>query len=194
MWIAVNGQQVSKRFLASELKQRCEIAECEARCCVGGVMLSLSDKEKILANVAFIQPHLPVERRDPSLWFDGVLEPDADFPDGVADGTQVVKDVTHPAGETCIFLRPQDRYCALQMTSIVNDQHPWALKPFFCALHPVTMDEGCVMLDDDNPIYQNGGHCQRDSLTVKPLYETFDVELQLVLGEAGYKELLRQVR
>ncbi|MBI5715232.1 MAG: hypothetical protein HZC38_17680 [Chloroflexi bacterium] len=194
LWLKVNETQlVSKRLLATEPKQRCEISECEARCCAGGVLISLSHKEKILAHAALIQPHLPEERRDPALWFDGVLVQDADFPDGVAEGTHVVDDPTHPASETCIFLRPQDRYCALQMTSIVNDQHPWSLKPFFCALHPVTLDNGCVILDENNVIYQNGGHCQRASVITKPLYETFDVELQLILGEADYNELLKRV-
>ncbi|MEK7785606.1 MAG: hypothetical protein AAB658_09365, partial [Chloroflexota bacterium] len=63
------------------------------------------------------------------------------------------------------------------------------LKPFYCALHPLTMEGGFVQLDDANEIYIEGGHCQRSSAELVPLYVLFESELRLVLGDEGYAAL-----
>ena len=105
----------------------------------------------------------------------------------------MVDDPTHPAGTTCVFLRPEDRYCALQTASIASGDPPWSLKPFYCILHPLTLEDDHLQLDDSNEIYHEGGHCQRPQDRETPLFVTFRAELEHVLGEDGYADLLRRV-
>ncbi|MEK7784783.1 MAG: hypothetical protein AAB658_05050, partial [Chloroflexota bacterium] len=140
-------------------------------------------------NAELIKPHLPPDRRSEALWFDGEQDDHLDFPSGRGEGTSVVQDPTHRAGQTCLFLRPEDRYCALQAASLANGQHPWSLKPFYCALHPLTMEGGFVHLDDENEIYIEGGHCQRSSSELVPLHVLFESELRLALEDEGYEVL-----
>ncbi len=188
--LMINGRAVDPGLLEARAMRRCRLDECQSYCCSGGVWIHLRQVEDILAHQALIMPHLPPERRDPSLWFDGTVEPDEDYPEaGDCTGTAVVDDPTHPAGHTCVFLRP-DRLCALQATGLANGEHPWRYKPFYCALHPLVLDGGEVGLAEDSEMYQDGGNCNRpDPGTLIPLYQLFDVETKLVIGEAGYAAL-----
>ncbi len=188
----IKGKKVERKLLESRPTQRCRISDCQAWCCTGGVWVDLREKEKILANAEKIKPFLPPTRRDESIWFDGVQEDGAEYPSGRGEGTTVVNDPTHPIGTTCIFLRPSDRYCALQAANTAHGEDPWDLKPFYCILYPLTVDEDLLQLDDANELYQEGGHCQRDCAEPVPLHITFQAELEYVLGQEGYAELARQ--
>jgi hypothetical protein len=187
--LMIGGRAVDRGMLEARANSRCRLEECQSYCCSGGVYIHTRQVDDILAHKDMIIPHLPPDRQDPSLWFDGKIEPDEDYPEGgPCMGTSVVKDETHPAGQTCIFLTA-DRRCALQTAGIAAGEHPWRFKPFYCALHPLEIIEGALKLADDNELYQEGGSCQRASGEVIPLYQLFDVETKLVLGEAGYAQL-----
>ena len=187
--LMINGRAVEAGLLEARPMRRCRLEECESYCCSGGVYIHLRQVEDILAHQELIKPHLPVERQDPALWFDGSREPDTDYPEGGdCTGTSVVQDPSHPAGQTCLFLRP-DRLCALQAASIASGQHAWRFKPFYCALHPLVLDEGVLALAEDSEMYKEGGTCNRPAEELIPLFRLFDVETKLVVGEAGYAEL-----
>ena len=197
--LMIGGRAVMRDMLETRELDRCRVEECQSYCCSGGVWIHTTQVEDILAHQHLVLPHLPPERRDPSKWFDGTLEPDTDYPEaGDCTGTSTVEDLTHPAGHTCIFLRPEDRRCALQAAGIANGEHPWRYKPFYCALHPLTLEEGVLGLAEGSEMYASGGNCNRANPGVPiPIYQLFDVETKLVLGEAGYAELeklSRQVR
>lgn len=187
--IQVKGKWIEPKLLEHRETERCFIPDCQAWCCTGGVWVDLGEKEKILANAERIKPFLPADRHDESKWFDGEVEPDSDYPSGWGEGTTVIDDATHPAGTTCIFLRPEDRYCAIQSASMAGGEHPWSLKPYYCVLHPLTIEDDLIQLDDTNTIYIEGGHCQRPHTTGTPLFETFKSELVFALGEDGYDSL-----
>jgi hypothetical protein len=188
--LLINGVRVDARLLEARPIRRCRIEECQAHCCTGGVYISTQQVEDILAHQAVIQPHLPPERRDPALWFDGAIEPDKDHPEGgQVMGTNVLPDPTHPVGENCVFLRP-DRRCALQAAGIAAGEHPWRFKPFYCAFHPLIYESKRVVLSEESEMYLEGGSCNRPNPGQPiPLYQLFDMELKLVLGEEGYMEL-----
>lgn len=188
--LTIGDKRVDKRLIETRQSQRCRVEECQSWCCTGGVWVDRMEKERILANAELVKSHLPPARRDVATWFDGDIYEDSDFPSGQGEGTQVVTDTSHRAGQTCVFLRPEDRRCALQAAAIENGQHPWTLKPYYCALHPITFFGDLVRLDDDNEIYGEGGHCQRDHSQPIALYETFKDELTLILGEQGYRQLV----
>ena len=188
--LMIGGRAVSRGLLEARATSRCRLEECQSFCCSGGVYIHVRQVEDLLAHQDVIIPHLPPERQDPALWFDNVIEPDEDYPEaGDCMGTNTVPDPTHPAGKTCVFLLPGSRYCALQSAGIAAGEHPWRYKPFYCALHPLEIIGGELKLADDNELYQEGGHCQRGSSTVIPLYQLSDVETKLVLGEEGYTQL-----
>jgi len=190
--LIINGVAVDRALLEARPWRRCELVECQAHCCGGGVAINVTQAEDILAHKDLILPHLPpdADRRDFETWFVGPLEPEHDHPaGGMLTNTRVIPDPTHPAGTTCIFLRP-DRKCALQAAGIAAGEHPWRFKPLYCAMHPVTFVRRVVRLDDDNPLYTAGGDCQRPAPEAPiPVYQLFEAEVKLALGEAGYGAL-----
>jgi hypothetical protein len=188
--LIIDGIAVDAALLEARPVRRCAVAECQSHCCTGGVYISTAQADDILAHRDLIQPHLPYPRRDPDLWFDGSREPDDDHPQGgTVTGTTVLPDPTHPAGQGCVFLRP-DRKCALQAAGLAAGEHPWRFKPFYCAMHPLVFVDRRIVLSDDSEIYAEGGSCNRASAGPPvPLYQLFDLELTLALGEGGYKQL-----
>lgn len=189
--LIINGRRVSRGLLAARPMRRCELVECQSYCCSGGVYIHTRQADDILAHQELIQPHLPPERRDPALWFAGDEGLDTDWPEaGHATATTVVPDPTHPAGQTCIFLLPESRWCALQTAGIASGQHPWRFKPFYCALHPLGLDDGVLQLVEQSEMYLDGGSCNRSTDgSLIPVYRLFEPEVKLVLGEEGYAEL-----
>jgi hypothetical protein len=191
IYLTANGMKVDTQLLQARPIRRCLPGECQSHCCGWGVDLNVKEAEDILAHAELVQPHLPPERRDPALWFDDTNHAEYDHPDGGRlTGTSVVDDATHPTGHNCLFLRA-DRKCALQVAGIAAGEHPWRYKPFYCASHPLTFDHKKVTLDDTNPLYLKGGSCHRptaDGATV-PVYQLFEPEMRLLLGDDGYAEL-----
>ena len=190
-----NGIPVDSKLLESRAIRRCDLSECQAHCCSCGVYLSIADATKILDHRDLILPHLPAERHDTATWIDWTEEPEIDHPaGGVLVGTQTVKDPTHPAGQTCVFLRP-DRKCALQVASLAAGQSPWQLKPFYCALFPLVFHQQKLILDDENEVFLEGGSCMRPSGDAPvPMFRLFEMEMKLALGDAGYQELATRAR
>jgi hypothetical protein len=66
------------------------------------------------------------------------------------------------------------------------------LKPFFCALYPVYVENDEVIIDHETEIDFEGANCRRFCATKQPLYRVFREEMKLVLGEDGYRELEAQ--
>ena len=184
-WVSIGRWLVDAQLLESRAVGRCRIEECQAGCCGHGVYVDLAEAGRIVDEAELVKPHLPPDRREVDAWFDGTVEIDTDFPSGYRVGTEVVPDPSHPAGTTCIFLRP-DRRCALQVAAIAAGRHPWDLKPFYSAMFPIVRLGNQVQLDDDNEIYRLGGTCARAEPAPTPLYQVFQDELVLALGQDGY--------
>lgn len=187
-WIRIGDMQVDPGLLKTAPTVRCTIAQCRAACCGHGVYVDLFEATRIVEAADLIRPHLPVERRDIAAWFDGNVEVDPDFPSGFRVGTEVLQDVSHPAGTRCVFLRPEDDYCAIQYASMSTGQHPWDLKPFYCALYPLVTQGDKLQLDDQNALFSMGGSCQRAAPVPLPLYVLMKEEMVLALGDHGYEQ------
>jgi hypothetical protein len=190
--LRINGWRIDPRMFERFSLRRCGLGECSAWCCGMGVWVDIEHAQHILNHRDLVKHYLPEDRHDESRWFDGVEQDDPDFPSGRCTGTSVMPRSDHPLGTACIFLRPDYR-CALHAAGAENGLGPWGLKPFFCALHPLTYgDDQTITLDDDNEIYIGGGSCQRVNVDWRPvpLYEVFADELRLVLGHDGYAQLV----
>lgn len=201
--IIISGYAIDEKLLQAKSIRRCEIASCKASCCADGVWLDHDFSKRILANAEMIQPFMPEERRDTAKWFAELHDDDPAFPSGQYTGTTTVEDASHPSGTTCIFLRPEDRYCAIQAACMANGLPSWELKPFYCCLFPVVdeyVDENDVPLsqrrltmDDTNSLFERGGGCHEAcTCEAQPLFQIYAEEVALALGLDGYRALCAQ--
>jgi hypothetical protein len=200
----INGYAIDAKLLEKKSITRCELATCKGGCCADGVWCDLAHAGKILEHAAMIQPFMPAERRDPSTWFAELHDDDPAFPSGKYIGTTTVTDPTHPSGTTCRFLRPEDRFCAIQVASVANGMDAWALKPLYCCLFPVVdehEDEAGELLpvkrltmDDTNDLFTRGGGCYADCAgEPQYVFQIYAEEVSIMLGLSGYRELCERV-
>ncbi len=186
--LMINRLHIDAGLLQVQPAHRCDITACHGLCCSYGVEIDAEQKADILRHAEMIKPHMPAERQDTQLWFCDDEEDSDEYPSGRYDSTNTFSDPRHPLGEACIFLRP-DAYCALQVAATANGLHRWALKPFYCALYPLVIDQGWLVLDDKNALYQHEA-CRSQLVDEKqPLYVVAKDEFILALGEEGYQQL-----
>ena len=198
--LVISGYAIDEKLLDKKAITRCEVAQCKAGCCADGVWLDVGQAKTILDNAAMIAPYMPEERRDTSKWFAELHDDDPAFPSGQYTGTTTVEDPSHPSGTTCIFLRPEDRYCAIQFASFANNLPSWQIKPFYCCLFPV-VDEYVdgedkplpirrLTMDDTNSLFERGGGCHEVCAgEPQPTFQIYAEEVALALGLDGYREL-----
>lgn len=188
--VVAGGTPVDQVLLEVRRTRGCGFGECDAMCCINGVYVFTEEVDDLLEHQELIKPHLSPGRRDVSTWFDGIVITETDHPaGGTAQGTVVMPDETHPAGQSCVFLRP-DRACGLQVAGRAAGEDDWRFKPLWCAMHPLVFDEGVLTVADDNPVSLAGGHCSRpDPESDVPLYRVYEAEARLALGDAGFEAL-----
>jgi hypothetical protein len=166
---------------------RCTLSVCKGACCRNGAWVDSLHVDKILGSAKKIREFLPPERHDALQWFDEERE-DSDMPSGVATGTATVSDPEDASREMCVFLRPGDYFCALQLASEAQGLAYPGLKPMDCALYPLLRSEGELGLDLWSPEELAGADCQQEGSTA-PIAGVFADELRLALGEEGYQLL-----
>ena len=89
-----------------------------------------------------------------------------------------MEEESHYGGTACIFLR-QDAKCVLQVASEALGQHPWQLKPFYCILHPLDLDEeGRITLDKTEELMGEEASCLRPARGKMELKVIFEEELE----------------
>lgn len=148
------------------------------------------EADQLLENAALILPEMPEDRRNTAEWFDGREDVDEFSASGRVVHSRVVDNQKHYGGVSCVFLR-DDHKCAIQTAAQKAGKHPWALKPFYCILHPLDLDEkGRITLDDTGLLLDEPGSCLRPSPVPVALLLTFEPELRHFLGDPKYEELL----
>jgi hypothetical protein len=183
----INGFKIHPEFLEEVYAERCVLNECRGACCTGGAWLDVEQLKIIVPHVEAIKLHLPDDRHDPNTWFSAPAA-DEEAPGAEPIGTNVVDDVRRSGETCCVFLRP-DRLCALQLTSQQLGLAYPGLKPLFCALYPLQVRDDEILFDHETERNFGGANCRRACVTKQPLYQVFKEEMQLLLGEDGYREL-----
>ena len=174
---------MSPRLEAREAVRRCSWPACRAACCVYGTWVGEGEMEDILGYAGLVGPLLPAERQDPAGWFGQVREPDEHTPRGTVLRTTVVEDASHYGGSACIFLLGDYR-CALQAASQAAGMHPWRLKPFYCILHPLDLDEqGRITLDEEGLLVAEPASCIREGENEVRLKNLFAKELGFLTAD-----------
>jgi len=107
-------------------------------CCSWGVDADAVERARIERRRAEIEPHLDRRSRRAE-WFRKEKVTDDDFPSGTAWSARVV-------GAKCVFLRRGEgrRGCGLHATAVEGGESPYALKPLFCSLFPLTLEQGVL--------------------------------------------------
>ena len=197
--IVIKGWTIDESLTACKPITRCAVLTCKGGCCADGVWVDMGQADAILANSDLIMAYMPEERRNPDSWFAEHYNDDKAFPSGEYIGTTTVDDKSHPGGTTCVFLRPEDRYCAIQAASIASSRNPWELKPYYCCLFPLVdeydSDTGSksLVLDSDNSLFDHGGGCYEACTEVQSVFQVYAEETAMVLGLDGYRELCSRV-
>jgi hypothetical protein len=158
--------QIDPRLFRSEPMRRCGFPKCKAACCLYGVWVDVVERERILSHADQVAAFLPPEFSDPQSWFEVTLESDSNTPTGEVIHTTVLGDGAHYAGD------------------------PWSLKPFYCILHPLDLDdEGRITLDETTLLVEETASCLVSSAVRIPLLETFEPELRYFLGDEEYDRI-----
>lgn len=175
--------RLSPRLDEAEAIACCDFPACRGACCVHGVWVDLAEQDAILRHADLIQPYLPPDAQDPRTWFTAEEEADPYVPTGRVRHTRVLPRSEHPLGTACVFWIPPDGLCALQVTAEAQGWHPWTLKPFYCVLHPLDIDDqGRITLDEVGELLDTPGGCLRPGDQPRPLREVFARELHWILG------------
>jgi Fe-S-cluster containining protein len=171
----VDSSLLGQRFAAG-----CRTSNCKAACCKGGVWVDIDERARILAHADRVQKMMDASQdHDPGHWFESTEITDPDFASRTAVGTQVVND-------RCVFLDSAGR-CTLHRADANESEDGPRLKPFFCRIFPITLENGVVMFDD---LAADQTACC--GVTPEGNSSIFDVcrdELQELLGPDGVEEL-----
>jgi hypothetical protein len=173
--------KVGENLLNHRFSSACSMSNCNGICCKLGVYADVKERDKILAHVDLIHKYMePQQEKDPAKWFDGNEFDDKDFPSGRTIGT-----VAMDYG--CVFQESSGR-CTLQKACIAEGMDPYYLKPFYCVAFPVVIDNGELMVDDEQ-LENRPPCCLIDPKGSLNIFDVCSVELNYVLGKEGVKEL-----
>ena len=193
--LVIKGIRVDPRLIVERAREPCQLEQCRGRCCRLGVWVGMDQQAEIMAHRELVRRFLPKDQRDEAQWWgDTWVDEEAlaegkpyDFPFSAAVATNVVEENGRRA---CVFLAGDGR-CLLQAASIAAGYHPWRLKPFYCAISPIYLENGTLTLADESAELLGDVRCQRDDGPTRPYYQVFHREIRHVLGDDGYAELER---
>jgi hypothetical protein len=179
--------KVNPRLLKSEPLIRCRLGDCHAACCQHGTWIDMGEADKIHANARLVIPFMPAGFREADTWFEKSSEADPFSESGKVIHSTLNTLTGRYRTTACVFLRADD-LCALQVAAIRNGFPEWELKPFYCILHPLDLDEeGRITLEPLEAILAEEASCLRANKTLVPLLETFEPELRYFLGNEEFK-------
>ncbi len=154
---------------------------CTAQCCAGGVYLSQQELRAILCHLDRIREEFDeTQTRDVRQWFEPARA-DEDFPGGVCVGIRVYNG-------KCVFLEEQ-KLCVLQKVKPKGCDQQWGLKPFYCRIYPLSVDQSTITFD--RTMMKKAVCCSISSRYAVPVAEACREELTQILGRDGYRTILK---
>jgi hypothetical protein len=187
--LIIKGIRIDPSVLRKSAAQPCANSRCMAACCSGGVWLREDEAPRILEWASAVKACLPIDRHHNSTWFTPHCSNTYDSGNPEL-GTTTVEDPLRPGRTCCVFLQP-DRKCALQVVSRANQLGWPGLKPYYCAIFPLYIESG-VLTVDETPLEHENLNCPGPVSWQNAIYELYRDEAVLILGEAGYCELLQK--
>jgi Fe-S-cluster containining protein len=185
--IVINGIRVDKSVFRKVALRPCG-PDCLADCCSGGVWMTDDEPPRIMKWAKTIKRHLPKDRHDEAQWF--VTRKSKDTPSGIETGTNTVEDPAREDETCCIFLRT-DRKCALQVISRDRKLGWPGIKPFYCSIYPLYLENDVFSIDETTELDEETALCRHKADEKRPMFEIYRDEAILILGKKGYGELKR---
>lgn len=177
--LEINGLKIDPLIFTQGFVERCDLGICSAECCWYGVYADRQERDLILSMKEQIAEVMDdSQRKDWEIWFEPEQE-DADFPSGVCAGTEV-------HNNKCVFL-DRNGFCSLQVLAMKHGKAPWAYKPYYCVLYPITVVDGVLTFDDHHAARLH--YCGVREHFTHTIFEACTAELVYALGEEGYREL-----
>ncbi len=183
--LKVKGYTISDELFTRGYPEGSSPCSCVSACCEAGVWADLSERERILRHKEIVKRHMDqTQTTDDAEWFDPETEQDPDFASGRAVATRVFNG-------KCAFLDRSGR-CSLQVTASAEGMDRWALKPLYCILYPIYIENGTVGFDD--LLQDEHACCSIGERFSVPLFEACRDELTHLLGEDGFAVLQEHYR
>jgi hypothetical protein len=178
---------------------RCDLAQCEGRCCYDGVYLQPAEEQflcDLVARVPALRDVLPEEFIVDGYWGG------AFFGRKTATRGHDYRSPDYPAHFSrtrCVFADARG-YCELEKLARSNDMHPWSFKPTTCWMFPLQDDDdepaAPVSGPNDDPYhteeypgYATCVPCGRHDARGRPWREALREEIEY-LAEASHMPLL----
>jgi Fe-S-cluster containining protein len=178
--VTVKGYTLSPELFRRGFPSGAGPCQCTSECCEGGVYADVRERDAILAHREIVKQEMDeTQDQNEALWFETAEHEDPDYPSGRCVGTREING-------KCAFLDGQGR-CSIQVACANRGMNKWALKPLFCILYPITIEEG--VLSFDAMLQGEHGCCSTQSRFAVPLFEGCREELVHLLGEEGYRQV-----
>jgi len=159
---------------------------------VYGVWIGLQERDAILKHQEIIKNLMPDNFKNSQEWFQNKIVHDPFVAGDQVIHTSVIKNSARFGGTACVFLNDHHK-CVLQITAENLGFHKWSLKPFYCILHPLDLDEaGRITLDETDSLLSENSSCLRFSEEKIALLLTFKEELLYILGFEKYQNILNK--
>lgn len=176
----LNGYWLSRELFETGYPAGAGPCNCTAACCSTGVLVDLLERDRILAHSDIVKKAMDnTQTTDEWEWFEDMEVEDSDYPSGKAIPTAIV-------GDKCAFLTRRGR-CSLQLAAVAAGMDKWALKPLYCVLYPIVVQNKVVIFDD--LLQEDQPCCSIGTSYETPLFEACREELTHLLGAEGYGRL-----
>lgn len=188
-YLEFKGLKIDPLIFTQGFVPGCDLSICGGRCCHWGVYVDKDFVPRIMEHEDRIKAVMDkYQPADSSMWFEKEPEKDTDFPSGYAIGTEVFTD---PNGkDRCVFNDQLGR-CSIQVMSVENGLHKWAVKPVYCIMYPLAVMDGILTCDLDHAErldYCGTSHSENHTQTV---FDATKEEIRYLFGDDCYEFLLR---
>ena len=185
--IEINGLKIDPIIFTQGFVPHCNISICGGQCCDWGVFMDKEFKDVIMKHEQDIIDVMDEGQiKDSSQWFGDEIEKDHDFPSGEAIDTETYK--TKFGKEQCVF-KGINNYCSLQVAAEKKGFHKWEIKPKYCIMYPISIEDNVLTYDSDHS--ENLDYCgmHKKENFVHSVFEAMKEEIIYILGEDGYNYL-----
>ncbi len=179
--ITIAGKKIDINLINHGFVAGSSMAGCNGSCCRSGVYIDIRERDRILLHKDAIKYYMDeTQVQDERQWFDDEILEDMDFKSGHAVGTSVFND-------KCTFLTKHGK-CSIQLMERDQKLSRFSVKPFYCVLYPITIDQGVITFDD---YVERKECCAMGRGEPMSILDVCREELIYLLGEEGFKELFQ---
>src|SRR3990172_9104415 len=178
--LTINGLKIDPGIFTHGFVKGCDLGICSAECCWYGVYVDSKERDLILSlKEQIVDVMDDSQTKDWNAWFE-LEQEDTNFPSGVCAGTKV-------HNNKCVFL-DRNGYCSLQVLAMKHRKTPWAYKPYYCVLYPLTVVNR-ILTFDEHHASRLLHYCSVQENFTHTIVEACTSELIFTLGDEGYREL-----